>query len=88
MIHDRELIDAANNRLLELGNGEVAYLRPLDGSELAALGAEPFVNGISEGEIAGWSVCSASGEMLALCATPSDAWGYAVENGLVPVSLH
>lgn len=83
MIHDRQMLEAANSRLLELGAGEIAYLRPVSEAERLEMGLdEPRHAAIA------WKVCSAAGEPLALCATAADAWSYAIDNGLVPVSIH
>lgn len=82
MVHDSGLIDTANRELLGLGFGEVAYLRKLDEAGLRALG-------IAAPESAwGWGLFSASGEALAVCPTPAEAWRVAEDKGLVTVSVH
>jgi len=75
------MLNTANSELLNLGVGQVAYLRRLAGDELDLLPHD------SDRENA-WGLFSAKGEPLALCDSPHSAWSYANDHDLVTVNLH
>ncbi|MEJ2753971.1 MAG: DUF1150 family protein [Chloroflexota bacterium] len=83
MIHDAKIIKSAQESLLELGDGQVAYMKKLDRAALEDL---------AEGEHvpidSGWALFSAVGAPLAICDSAESAYGYANEMELTPVSLH
>lgn len=87
MIHDREMIKAAQSELLTLGSGHIAYLKLLDDAAIESLTVEPAMKqNLRAGKV--WGLYSASGEVLALCDSAAAAWSYAADNQLMPVSVH
>jgi hypothetical protein len=81
MIHDRQMLKTANTELLNLGIGQVSYMRKLKENEIADLPAE------ADGANA-WGLFSASGEPLAICDSEQSAWNYAMDQELITVRLH
>lgn len=83
MIHDQNHFKKSEKAFLELGAGQIAYIRLLDHEALVALTGDsdmPVENS--------WAVFSANGDPMAICETPALAWEFAVEHELIAVSLH
>jgi hypothetical protein len=83
---DRQLDAAITRReLAELGDGEVAYIKQLDSDSAERL--FPALTGAPKG-IDLFAVLGADGTPLALTDSRSAAIANAIENDLVPVSVH
>ena len=83
---DRQLDAAITRReLAELGDGEVAYIKQLDSDSAERL--FPALTGAPKG-INLFAVLGADGTPLALTDSRSAAIANAIENDLVPVSVH
>jgi hypothetical protein len=81
MHHDRQMLKTANSELLNLGVGQIAYLRKLQADETREL--PEFSDPDNT-----WGLFSANGEPLALCDSPQSAWHYAKDHELITVHLH
>jgi hypothetical protein len=85
MQHDLELHKMANEELLSLGQGHIAYLKKVTGAEAMEMGA--FAEQM-EPDGTYWGLYSANGETLAICDSPASAWAFANDSDLVPVHTH
>lgn len=80
-MQDHVVLANANNDLLSLGDGQLAYVKLLSERDLAELEIPDQQSDI-------WGVFSAKGEALAVCSDTSAAWSFAMESELIPVNLH
>ena len=71
--------------LADLGNSEIAYIRPMQSQEV--MDKFPMVQGLQPG-VKLWALFSASGDPLAIADDPSGVLSNAFELELDPVSLH
>lgn len=74
-------LDIAQLDLLELGDGEVGYVRYLKKDDLPELPDDVRIEDA-------WGVYSAKGEPMALCDSVNAAWHFGADHDLDIVSVH
>jgi len=81
ILADGELFNTASSELLTLGEGQVAYAKPIKQSDLAELSLDVDFK-------EAWGIFSATGETLALCDSPNAVWSFFADHELDAVALH
>ena len=85
MRHETEFRPISTDELAQIGNGHIAYLRQLAGSEIA----EAFPNLVQiDPNVKVWALFGADGTPIAIADDAGGALSTAFQNNLLPVAVH
>jgi hypothetical protein len=84
-MENKHLIDISPEQLANVGNGFLAYVKPIAPADAAKLVGEPIA--LPEGEEL-FALYGANGQPISIAHSREAAMGSALEHELIPASLH